>query len=223
MPGIKSPISNRTFSAQPMKELEVPDATVPAGFDLEAANARLRERGLPPLSNGATEAMQARNAVREMSLDEIEKSIADARKAKFTGKEKLGDTARTRIEVLTGLGRLTREVEIDEVRFVLRSLKARELREIFLAVAPFDGTVELSFELRRQTLARSLCRVADTDLDLFLGTPSLDAALNFVEDQDEAILARLYAEYQLLAAEINQKYAIKTPEDAAQLGEDLKK
>jgi hypothetical protein len=223
MSSIKSTISNRTFTSQPMKELEVPDATMPAGFDLEAANARLKERGLPPLSNSAHEAMKARNAVREMSLEEIEKSIADARKAKFTGKEKLGDTARTRIEVLTGLGRLTREVEIDEVRFVLRSLKARELREIFLAVSPFDGTVELSFELRRQTLARSLCRVADTDLDLFLGTTSLEAALNFVEDQDEAILARLYAEYQLLAAEINQKYAIKTPEDAAQLGEDLKK
>jgi len=222
-PNIKSDISNRSFSAptQPMRELSVPDAS--AGMNVEKANEILKARGMPLLPDSAAEAMQARSAVREMSVEEIEKSITDAKRAKATGKEKLGDTARKRIEILTGLGRLEREVEIEGVKFGLHSLKGRELREIFAAIAPWDGTVELSFELRKQTLARSLHRVFDTDLDLYLGSDSLEARLAIVEEMDEAILSRLHTEYQLLVDEINQKYAIKTAQDGANLADSLKK
>ena len=208
MPTFKSDISNRSFQTQPMREFEVPD-----GSALLPTQTQSFTTAIPtdlygtPVSN----------------LADIEREVAEAKRAKMTGKEKLGDTARKRIEILTGLGRLEREVEIEGVKFGLHSLKGRELREIFSAIAPYDGTVELSFELRKQTLARALHRVFDTDLDLYLGNNTLEARLEIVEEMDEAVLSRLQAEYQLMVDEINQKYAIKTSEDAKTLADDLKK
>jgi hypothetical protein len=159
--------------------------------------------------------------VREMS--DIEKEIHTAKKAKREGKERLSDGARRRIELLIGMTRLTRDVDIDGQMYKLQTLTSQELRDAIVATAEFDGTVEFIFETRRQLLGRSLTVVAGVEIDQFLNSRELDDRLYFIELLDHALLIRLYNEYVTLSKDAQDKYSPKTEEQVKEVVEDLKK
>ena len=154
---------------------------------------------------------------------EIEKEIRAAREARRTGKERLNDGAKRRIEMLVGMTRSTREVDLEGNKFILQTLRSREMREAILAASEFDQTVQAPFEMRRQLLSRSLNQVAGVDVAQFVGSDSLDARLALIDDLDEALLNRLYDEYLLLARESREKFSVKTKDEVKELADDLKK
>lgn len=147
----------------------------------------------------------------------------EAKKQSSLENSKISEAAKRRIEALCGMSQLTKEVAVGENIFVLRSLKTKENREIINAALKYDGTVEFSFEIRKQALARSLVSVAGVDLEAFLGTTDFSAKLDFIDELDDAISDRLYNEYLAINKEIKDKYAIKTEQDAKEVIEDLKK
>jgi len=146
-----------------------------------------------------------------------------AREAKRTGKDRLNEGARRRIEMLIGMTRTTRTSEIDGNVFVFQTLQAKEMRDAITAAAAFDGSVQSPFEIRRQLLARSLTQVAGVDIDQFIGSTILADKLIFIEELDEALLNRLYDEYLKLIQEARNKFAVKTEADVKEVVEDLKK
>ena len=125
--------------------------------------------------------------------------------------------------MLIGMTRLSRSVKIGENEFVFQTIKTKDLRDAMFEVSKFSETFEFSYEMRKQLLARSLCKVGGLDIEQFLGSEDLDARLAFIDEIDDVIVSRLYDEYLLLDKEAKDKFAIKTEEQRKELTEDLKK
>ncbi len=225
MPKFDSPIGSKQFQGQPMRDISVPDE---GGYDQQPMSQRrhTREQGPPVFDEASMREFQAQlqpppTQVREMT--NVEMDMIAAKKAKREGKERLSDGARRRIEILVGMTRLSKDVEIDGQLYRLQTLKSKELREALVATSEFDGSIQLVFETRKQLLARSLILVAGVEIAQFLNSDELQAKLDFIEEVDHSLLLRLYNEYVLLANEAQEKYALKTVAEVKEVAEDLKK
>lgn len=223
MPEFKSPIGNKQFQGQPMRDLSVPDDS---GYDQPVRQPRAHQHSHPDFDEQSMREFQSQmqtpvQAPREMS--EAEMQILAAKKAKREGRERLTDGAKRRIEILIGMTRLTRDVDVDGKLYRLQTLKSKELREALVATAEFDGTVQLVFETRKQLLARSLVVVAGVEIEQFLSNDDLQTKLEFIEEMDHALLLRLYNEYINLSNEAQDKYALKTVEELKEVASELKK
>lgn len=226
MAGYDSPLGKKQFQGQPFKEVVIPDESgasqpppvrpqlnyqVPQ-FD-EAAirefNARLNpQMQSPPMSQDQAEA---------------ERQFREARTAKFSGKERLNEGAKRRIEMLVGMTRGTRTVDIEGNVYILKTLRDNELSEAVLAASQFDGTIKSPFEIRKQLLCRSLTQIAGMDADQFFGTTDIEVKREGIEYFDHYLLGRLYDEYLEMVKNAKDRYAIKNAQDAQEVVEDLKK
>lgn len=235
MPGFESPISGRKFTAAPMKDLEIPDETGyggppppphrPTRRDQFVQSAGRQYSNNPMTEQEIAEFQQRMqdNMNPDSQLSDIEREIKQARQEKLRAQTNLSDGARRRIEMLIGMTRVTREVIIENNNYVLQTLKGKEMREAIMMASEYDGTVQSPFEIRRQMLARSLCRVANVPIEQFIGDNSLEARLDFVDELDDMLLNRLMDEYSELTKEAKSKYAMTTPEQVQEVAEDLKK
>ena len=197
MPDIKSEITNRNFqSNQGLKQFEIEDASSPSYHDHDSEGLRIAQ---------------------------MEQKITEARRAKASGKERLTEQAKRRIEMLCNISRMTKDVTIDGNVYSLRTLKSKELQEVINASAKYDGNINITFETRKQFLVRGLYKVAGTDISDFLNDDSVEAKLEFLDYLEESVVARLYSEFQKLTVESEEKYGIKTEKDAKEVYEDLKK
>jgi hypothetical protein len=225
MPEIKSPITNRKFQNPATKDFTVTDEsgyTPPPMTQQRPHN----HDGPPVFDEAAMREFQAQiqpppPQMRQMS--EVEQQVLAAKRAKREGKERLSDGARRRVEMLIEMTRATRDVEIEGNLYRLQSLSSRELRDAITATAEFDGSVQFIFETRKQLLARSLIVIAGVEASQFLYSDELEARLDFIELMDHALLLRLYHEYNIMAKEVQDKYAIKTEQQVMEVMEDLKK
>lgn len=136
---------------------------------------------------------------------------------------KIGDHAKQRIELLAGIGRLTRHVELDGVQFSLRSLKAREARETTMSIFACANDVDASFEIRRQTLARALYEIDGQPLEAALGGVDFSLKLKLIDDMEDVTIIRLYNEFNELRNEIQNKYGLKSEQEVKEVLEDIKK
>jgi hypothetical protein len=158
---------------------------------------------------------------REMTAEE--EAILAAKKAQREGKQRLSEGARRRIEMLIGMTRLTKNVEIEGQLYKLQTLTSQELRDAIVGAAEFDGSVQFIFETRKQLLARALTMVAGVEIEQFLYSDDVQDKLFFVEQMDHALLLRLYNEYVALANEAQDKYGLKTEIQVKEVVEALKK
>lgn len=202
MPEIKSSIGGKSYQSagMGMRQFEVEDAS--------QYQENLRDRSVES---------------RMASVNDLESQILESKKARSQGRERLNESAKRRIEMLCGVSRMTKELEIDGNIYALRTLKSKEIRDAVNASVKFDGSVDLSFETRKQFLARSLFQIAGTDINDFLNDDSFEAKLELLDNLEESIVSRLYAEYNKLSAESQEKYGIKNDTDVKGVIEDLKK
>ena len=131
---------------------------------------------------------QAKRDFSDQDVLDYEQQIKEAKQAKMSGRERLSSGAKHRVEMLTGQSRGIKEVNIDNNMYLLKTLKGKEQRAAIMAASAFDNTVESVFEIRKQLLGRALAEVAGTDLELFLGSSSLESKLDFIEEMDESVL-----------------------------------
>lgn len=202
MPSYESPLGKKSFGSSSMKEYDVPDETEKSIMDLQS---------------------RFQNDFQEEVSEQEMKELREARKAKLSGKERLNDGAKRRIEMLIGMSRVSRSCELDGNSYLFQSLKSKDMRDVYTASAEFDGTIHFAYEIRRQTIARSLSQVGGIDINQFLGSNAFESKLMFLDELPESLLQRLFIEYRELEKESNEKYAIKTENDAKEVVEDLKK
>lgn len=218
-----SPLGSKKNPSQPMREAVIPDqsgpqhatsvgARTPQMFQMDDAAIREFNNRMSPSDPGPSQEQA-----------ELEQQFREAREAKRTGRERLNEGARRRIEMLTGMTRGTRTVTIDGNVYLFKTLRDKELTEAIVAASVFDGNVRSPFEIRKQLLARSLVQVAGVDFDQFVGAGDLETKLAAIEEFDHYLLARLYDEYLLMVKETIERYAIKNDTDAKKVVEDLKK
>lgn len=209
----ESSLGKNIIKSKQLKEIDIPDESdfhQSSQEELEENSRRIRE-------------FQDRMQSQPRDIYEVEKEMREAREVKRTGKERLSEGARRRIEMLIGMTRTTRTVDIDGNTFSFQSLKAKEMRDAISSAAAFDGSVQSPFEIRKQLLARSITQIAGVEFEQFIGSNTLEDRLNFIEELDDALLNRLYDEYLKLAQEAKIKFAIKTEADAKEVVQDLKK
>jgi cell division protein ZapA (FtsZ GTPase activity inhibitor) len=226
MPEFKSPLGTKQFQGQPMRDISVPDESGPP-----QQQQRRHRHEEPVFDERAMRDFQAQMEMQNQpppqapvrELNEVEREMLAAKKAKREGKERLSDGARRRIEMLLGMIRLHKDIEIDGQLYRVRTLASEELREAIVGAAEFDGSVQFIFEMRRQILARSLVVVAGVEVDQFLNSYELEDRLNFIEALDHALLIRLYNEYTELTQQAQNKYSPKTDAQVKEVLEDLKK
>lgn len=226
MPNFESPLGKKSIASQPLKELDIPDESGYTPPPNEKFIPTVNRRYGQPLDENSLNEFQARMEAQmnpDTGLSEAEREIRQARDAKRTGRERLSDGARRRIEMLVGMTRGTRTADIAGQTYVLQTLKSKEMREAIIVAATFDGTVQFPFEFRKQLLARALTQIAGVDINQFIGSVELEDRLVFLDEIDEALLDRLYAEYMEMVKEAKDKYSIKTDQDAKEVVEDLKK
>lgn len=209
----ESPIGSKNFANKPIKEFEVPD---------ESNRPLSKEEMIEENVRKLREFQERVQSTQEDDM-EVERQIREAREAKRTGRERLTEGAKRRIETLIGMTRTIHSVDINGNVFVFQSLKAKEVRDAILAISKFDGNVQSLFETRKQFLARSLIQIAGVDIEQFLGSVTLESKLDFIEELDDVLLNRLYDEYLKLTNEAKSKYAVNTDNDAKEIVEDLKK
>lgn len=230
MPDYNSPLGNKKFNAPALRELDIPDAgevTHNYGNQPTTHNygAPQYNNSNPPLGNNP----YARGSAQQMQQSAVEDTMAfeqeikQAREVKRTGKERLNDGAKQRIEMLIGLTKSVREVTLGDHVYVLQTLRSKEMREAIMLAAEFDGTVQSPFEIRRQLLARSLIKIAGVEIAQFVGSDSLEARLALIDELDHYLSNTLFDEYNVMTNEAKSKFDIKTNQDAAQVIDDLKK
>jgi len=222
MPGFDSPLGNKKFGGPGMREIDIPDES---GMTPEnIVNPVVRRRAaLPPLDESAIQSFQSRIQEAEQDPAEIEREFREARKAKISGKEKLNDGAKRRLEMLLNMTRTTHDVKIDGNVFVLQTLSGKSMSEAIMAASEYDGTVQSPFEVRRQFLARSLVEIAGVSFSQFVGSEDLEVKLSFIDELPEPLLNRLYDEYLKMAEIAKSRYSIKNEMEAKEIIEDLKK
>jgi hypothetical protein len=220
MSKFESTLGDKKFTGPNLREFDIPD-----GEEMEqvAGPSSIKRNGLPQVNSDSIRDFQNRVEMQERDPSDIEREFQAARQAKRTGKERLNDGARRRIEMLVGMTRSTREVDIEGNQFVLQVLRSKEMREAIMAAAEFDNTVQSPFEVRRQFLARSLIVVAGLDIEQFVGSIEFNAKLELIDSLPEPLLSRLYDEYVELLKTARDKFSVKDTETAKEVIEDLKK
>lgn len=137
-------------------------------------------------------------------------------------KERVSVQGKERINFLLGLTRLTHEVNIEGIRFVLRTLKSSENRDAITEASKYLGQ-EAQFEFRKQILARSLAQIDTMTFEDFIGSSLMKDKLNFIDSLDETLCNMLFIAFDKLIKEVNVKYGQNTPEQTKEVIEDLKK
>ena len=226
MSSFDSPIGSKKFSGPALKEFDIPDES---GYTNPSHQEPVvRRRQVPNVDVNAIRDFQAQMQREEMPVFEqepsqVEREIRQAKADRRAGRERLNEGAKRRLEMLLGMIKSTREVQLMGHSFVLQTIPSKEIREAVMIAAEFDGTVQSPFEIRRQLLSRSLVKIAGVDAAQFVGSNDLEAKLFLIDELDEALLNRLYDEYLTLSKEAEEKFSVKTVEQVKEVIEDLKK
>lgn len=158
------------------------------------------------------------------SIQEAENLARAARQQRIDTANRIGEVAKKRIELLANIGRLNKDVKIGEYIFSLRTLKARETHDASTDSFKLSLTnIELSFEARRQQLARSIHKIDGNDIKDIIGSDELSMKIAFINELEENVVRKLWDEFSLLNKEAREKYGINTAEDAKEVANDLKK
>lgn len=229
MSSFDSPLGKKKFGGSQMREIDVPDETgYSEGPPMENGEPVVRRRPIPQVNVDQIRDFQAKMQREEMPVyeqdpAEVERQIRQSRADKKSGKERLDAGAKRRIEMLVGMTRATRSVELEGNIFVLKTLRSKEMREALMAASEYDRTIQSPFEIRKQLLARSITQVAGVEIEQFIGSNDLESKCDFIDLMDELLLNRLYNEYLTLVREAGEKYAVKNEDDVKEIVSDLKK
>lgn len=216
MSEINSPLGRMKLAqGKGPKVLTVPDESGYGEEEFQSVN---------PYAQQAAQPVPMRHQAEPHRMTEEEANeFARVRKEQRAAASKLSPLARERVEVLIGLNRLKSEVEVDGIKFGLRSLKASEMREIMMLGAQAMTRQERYFVLRDQTLARALVSVDGQDVKMVLGTPDKDAVIELLDQMEHSVVDKIFDHYEEMVRKNHSKLTVADKEDGAQLGEDIKK
>lgn len=214
MSGIESPIGKVSYSSGAKKVLTVDDQT----------SSKPEVRSFSASSGNSDDDFESR-----FTQDEIDEMVADREKLAQSRKfgqierNRIPDGVKRRLEILTGIGRLSEDVVVDGVTFSIRSLKPKESQDIIEESAKKDLAVTQAFEMRAQTMARSIYKIDGQRVEAVLENESIEAKLSFVKEVlEESLLNFLYNKYQTLL-ELNKKKFSELGKTEEEVLENVKK
>ena len=214
---VKSTIGDANFQNPRQKNYVVNDETLPQGREVQ----QQREISPSVAAGLRRQAMEKQEEVENRALQE----------------------AKRRVEIITGLGRKTKDVKIEtdegNLTFTLRTLKTFEQNCLAQVVESVDritlpsGAVSFTptsmFKIKTEALSHSLFLVDGQSVDVVLGTANMDyedqvaSRKDLVREMDGALIDHLFLEYEELSKEAYDGYAPKTAEEAKEVVETVRK
>jgi hypothetical protein len=132
-----------------------------------------------------------------------------------------------RLELLTGIGRLTTEITIEKVKFSLKSLKSKELRDVMVRTAMARSTsLGEALLIRGFTLAYSLFEIDDNPIGIVLGIKpeeELEAKIALIDDMDETVITAIWAAYSKMMNENNKTVQTDLGNEPKEIVDNIKK
>jgi len=169
---------------------------------------------------------QAMGNVRRELTDEEIAQFEQAKRVAAQAQQSVSHSVRERVEFLTGIGRIKTTFEMDGVKFHLQSLKSGELEEVLDLMMKLGDINEakFTFEIRRNTLARSLYSIDNMTIAEVIGSKDMNDKLELVKSLDENLVSNMYKHYeQNIVQASRDKYAVKTDQDVEEVTEAVKK
>jgi hypothetical protein len=204
MSEMESKLGKMSFESTETRMFEVPDES---GYHQEPPARKIT----------AEEAIKHRQEMQRLQSESAREQIS---------------TAKTRIEMLVGIGRAESIAEISGVKFHLRTLKGREMKTIFEAstLAQKSASFEGLLNVRTLTLALSIFKIDDVDVDLVLGLNTIsnldlrfEKKMDYLNEFDETLLQILYNKYKEMSDRNNANFGIKDESDAKEVSKEMKK
>lgn len=156
-------------------------------------------------------------------LAQNREQLQSTRRQAHQQKNRIPEGIKLRLEILTGIGRLTEDVKVDGVTFSIRSLKPMENEEIVKVIAGIEFGGVQAFELRAQTLARALYKIDGQDIDFVIDAKGMEDRVNFMKNILEESLANfLYVKYQGILNKNRDKFS-ELGKTEAEVIENVKK
>lgn len=219
MASFDSPLGKKSFSnQQPTREFIVDDAS--DGGHQEHSNQNQSYN----INMDSIRGLQAQPMPSEEDQIEMEKSMQRARAEKRAGKQRLDPGAKKRLEILLGMTKTEREVEIaPETTVVIQTLGSQQLNEVLMISRREATQLEFDFQMRRHALARAVKMVAGNKLEDFIGSKEIDDKLYFIDELDDFVLTKLYKEYGKLSEDAQRKYGLQTEQQQKEVSEEIKK
>jgi hypothetical protein len=212
MPKFESPQFTRNIPQQAQRPLKEFNVGIPTEEELDQENVN-PFAGVP--------------APAPTNIENVESQLQQAHKEKANVLKygpRITEHAKRRIEILSNIGRLTRDVKIGDTTFSLRTLKSKEAREAMLdTLAIVKTDLEASYESRKRQLAKALFKIDGEDIQIVLGTDDPVAIMALIDDQEETVTDKLWSEFVSLKEEAKTKYGINTTKQTEEVATDLKK
>lgn len=152
---------------------------------------------------------------------EEEEELRRARKEKLN--PPISPQGKTRLEYLTDIGKMTKDITIGSSTFTLRTLKAREQRQVYLTLVDVSNKIDEAYNLKFYSLSYSLIKIDGIDINLVVKINSLQDKIKILEDLEETTTDQLFSAYQELKSSSDKQFSIKDDKDMKEVSEDLKK
>lgn len=157
-------------------------------------------------------------------LDEIKELERMMEEDKLVKKEERASQSAVQIlEILTGIGRLTQNVEIENIKFSIRSLKNKEMREILEKGLDAKTRFEEALLVRNYTLAYSIYKINDQPAELFMRTEDIDEKVALIDEMQSSIVSKLWEEYSKMLQSHNDSLKTGLGETPKEISENIKK
>lgn len=156
----------------------------------------------------------------KLSVEE-EELIKQARKEKLS--PPITQQAKTRLEYLADIGKMTKDIVINGTKFTLRTLKSREQKQVYLTVVDVTNKVDEIYNIKLYTLAHSLIKIDGQDVNFVIKADNLNDKVNMLEQLEETVIDQLYNTYSKLKETSDNQFSIKTEKDMKEVSEELKK
>ena len=182
----------------------------------------------PPISIDPSEASMMRRQAQEYQEHTTQRNLGDARR---------------RIDIITGLGRKTKEVLVENsngsVIFTLRTLKTFEQNCLAQVIESSDRNVtndgRIIFaptsmaKIKLEALSHSIFLIDGQSIDIVVGVSNAPyeekvlARKELIDEMDHALINHLFDNYEILTKETYDGYSPKTVEEAKEVVETISK
>lgn len=157
------------------------------------------------------------------NINDVEQQREDARRQKREASHRATKVAAQRFEVLIGIGRLTRDVVIDNVTFSVRSLKSKELRDVMDRAATTTTNVGEALTIRNSTLAYAIYQIDDQEISSYIGSNKIADRLVLIDELEEMVVSKIWAEYSKMLDAHQERLNKDLGTEAEEVIENVKK
>lgn len=214
----------------PVHEKEVLRVDDPADFDMdnfeelpEQLPQQYRNRPVQHQVENKTMSFGSPYQEEEESIQQMEQRLRVAKNEKKIINQTAPTAAVQRLEILTGIGRLVKDITIENVKFSLRSLKNKEIRDVMKRAVDAKTHVEEVLVIRVYVLAYSVYKIDDRSIEDYIGSYDIDDKIDLINELEEHVVSRLWKVYSEMLEDHNNKIEQDLGETSEKIVDNIKK